>query len=273
MPNPANEFLDRVIAHRPIATSAKSSVLDCEHLFIDYLRTLKPEMIFNEILAGMADHALNFTPEWQLYNLVIAQKSGCRLMMSLYHRDSRFIYSQPFDGFIAPLGDKPLTFNVYAAPTNCDWNVFDRNISLTFVEKRTIRAGQFLKIDNKHYVYDFVFEHKTLALKFVSAVNSVQHWAFDPMTLRPIQAISANPMDAELVNIAEVLGAFRDRSSLELLESLSRHESHHVRWEAIKSLGKIDADQAFKRVVDARSDPHPHIRNAAQKTLARKHSV
>ncbi len=65
------------------------------------------------------------------------------------------------------------------------------------------------------------------------------------------------------------MAAMQETRAVPLISSLADHPSHAVRWAVVQALGRLDPQAALQHLRQAVNDPHPHIRNAAQKTLAR----
>lgn len=69
---------------------------------------------------------------------------------------------------------------------------------------------------------------------------------------------------------AKLLGKFPDKKSLDSLRRLLKHEAHFVRWEAAQAFAMIaEGLETRKMLEELSSDAHPHIRNAANKSLTK----
>ena len=70
------------------------------------------------------------------------------------------------------------------------------------------------------------------------------------------------------MTICLTLKAMKRTGSDALLDRLSRHPAHFVRWAAIQGLGAVNPEKAVERLKQSLTDEHPHIRRAAAKHLA-----
>ncbi|KYF48009.1 hypothetical protein BE04_47885 [Sorangium cellulosum] len=94
-------------------------------------------------------------------------------------------------------------------------------------------------------------------------------WQYDPGTLMPMQAICPNSSAYRLFYTTKLLGEVTGRGNIESLLRISEYKSHFVRWSALQALFAVDAEAGRARLAGAVDDPHPRIRGAAKKALAR----
>jgi HEAT repeats len=90
---------------------------------------------------------------------------------------------------------------------------------------------------------------------------------FDRQTLEFTFASAVKGVSSSLVTLCQVFGASQDVGALEYLHELTKDEAYFVRWAAIQAIGKIDGNAALVVLEKAANDPHPMIRNAAERTL------
>lgn len=86
-------------------------------------------------------------------------------------------------------------------------------------------------------------------------------------TLAPVKIVSASSVDSRIAFAAKVLGELGDPNSLTVLRSLAEHPVHFIRWAALEAVSRIDDATTSELLARFLDDPHPHIRNAAQRTL------
>lgn len=88
-------------------------------------------------------------------------------------------------------------------------------------------------------------------------------WDFDRQSLRALSITALNGLDSGLETIVELLGAVRAPAAAPLLEKLSRHPMHFIRWKAIQAMHNIDEARGLELARAALSDPHPEVRMLA----------
>ncbi len=109
----------------------------------------------------------------------------------------------------------------------------------------------------------------TLTVLFASDMRSSILWEYDPVTLLPVRALAAETGSSRLQYTARLLAQVGGPSSLPGLRRLLEHRDHFVRWTALRSIMAIDPEEGTARVREAVHDPHPHVRNAATRSLAK----
>lgn len=93
-------------------------------------------------------------------------------------------------------------------------------------------------------------------------------WGFDSATLVATEATADGASDKRMEFAARILALLPVAQSAEALERMARADARHfVRWTAIRELRRVDAPRAEALLSAALDDPHPHVRNAARRTL------
>jgi len=93
-------------------------------------------------------------------------------------------------------------------------------------------------------------------------------WEYSPKTLEPTRAVATSMNSSRLQWAAECLSELECLDSVSSFESLYNHPDHFVRWSAISNLIQIDFQKGVTLLKKASTyDCHPHIRNAAVKSL------
>jgi hypothetical protein len=93
-------------------------------------------------------------------------------------------------------------------------------------------------------------------------------WIFDSETLAPQRAVASRLSSSRLQFTCHTLATLGSPTSLDALKRLTRHPEHYVRWAAVQSICQISREDGLECVRRALDDEHPHIRRAAEKTLA-----
>ncbi len=81
--------------------------------------------------------------------------------------------------------------------------------------------------------------------------------------------IVAAPHDARLEGAMRLLRVLGHRPGAKVTAALASHEAHFVRWTAIRYTTALDPEEGRRLLQQATTDPHPHVRRAAERALAR----
>jgi HEAT repeat protein len=109
----------------------------------------------------------------------------------------------------------------------------------------------------------------TLALVLASSTVDRERRIYAADTLRAERVVSADPGASRLEFAARVLAELGGAGATPRLVRLTGHPAHFVRWTALQSLARVDGAAARDALRAALDDPHPHVRNAAGRALAR----
>lgn len=203
---------------------------------------------------------------WEAKGVHVHRAEAWMLTLKIISGPRRFIKLAPFLAFYVPLQDG-MAVDRYKLPAGFRNDLFDPNVRLEPPDRFVVPAGAPFRLDSTQYAYDFHVRSPIPVIRFTSRFIQPMEWLFSKTTLHAWQASDADLHSTQLRVAAHVLGKIAHQSSLEPLLKLSRHSHHAVRWAAIQNLGRISRSAAVVRVREAVSDPHPHIRRAATKTL------
>lgn len=202
---------------------------------------------------------------WGEYSILLAADKNWQLRLSLYTHSSEYIYTFPFHLMAIIVGQIPLHVDRYQLPQDFNADVFVPGSRLSEPIQEIYKHGEIMFSDSRSEVLDVRVERPVPVVKFISTPFAKLQWAFHRTSLEAIQAIASNPLDSELVPICMALKAMKRIGSDTILDKLSTHESHFVRWSAIQGLGHLNPELAGSKLRAALSDSHPHIRAAALK--------
>ena len=262
-----NDFISDVTIIKK-QTSAK--LTDFEVPFKKYLRSNALFSTINTELARTLHDPLYTSANLRGNNLMIHAEDNWVLLYTLYEHVPAHLYTLPIQSLISPLGNGQFEYDIYDLPKTYINSLFDPNARL--LNKRSFNAGigDVVMIEGANTVIDVRITQPVGVLKLIIPRKDYLQWAFDRQTLTALQAISATPEGSELAFIAQVLSALKNQNSLFNLKRLAQeHPEHNVRWEAVKAIGKINPEIGIEVIKAATMDMHPHVAEAAQKTLAR----
>jgi hypothetical protein len=98
-------------------------------------------------------------------------------------------------------------------------------------------------------------------------------WMHDPATKKPVRAVSADQQTYRMDFAARTLARMDYEPAVPTLEDMYNHPRHFVRWAAVRELVLLDPVRGRALLERAASDPHPHVRNAAKRTLEKMNAA
>lgn len=170
---------------------------------------------------------------------------------------------------IGAVGPAPLEVELYTEEPVARDDVFDPQRRLLPEAPRTLLRGDVLVLGAGRTVS---VPRPTASTVLVSAsAGPVRplRWLYDSTTCRAVRAVAGDPTASRLELTAELLADLGGAAAAPTLIQLTAHTAHHVRWSALRALSRVDVDAAQDRLRLAADDPHPHVRMAARRTLAR----
>jgi hypothetical protein len=204
-----------------------------------------------------------------LKSFVIHTGGRCSINLSLIESRSRNLHWHPYDAIFCRLNPGTSRVHRYRLPDQLANEVVDLAARLEFVETLTFAAGSFLFKSADLDVLDFEAspdEPVVIARMHLPSKGPLE-WTFDRETLSPIGGTGNDPAESQLISLIRAAAVFPG-SDLESLRRAVGHPSHSVRWAAVQAIGKLDSDAAVELLPGLARDPHPHIRRAAERTLA-----
>ncbi len=104
----------------------------------------------------------------------------------------------------------------------------------------------------------------TLTVFQVPSISFI--WQYDMETRRPVRLISAENAATRIEAALRLLSELGTASAPVLLE-LMEHPAHHIRWQSAATLAKLYEREGIVALETLTSDPHPHVRAAAARTI------
>lgn len=186
----------------------------------------------------------------------LAERPSCRPQLQPY----------PFDIFIAFLRARPFESDLYRV-READADGVPRGLER--MEKRSMAAGDSLALHagidvaiTRHqgaYVYLEISSNPAVAIlpRFDAETKLFSGW------------ISGDPAASRIELLTRTLAEFRFADGAPVIEAISRHRDHHVRWNAMRHLLRLEPAQGALRISEAAvEDCHPEVRLAARETLS-----
>src|SRR5215472_2430582 len=147
-------------------------------------------------------------------------------------------------------------------------DVFDRSKRLLPVDVSNLAHGKTMGFHPPEDIFRLRMDRPVLLIQLQSATVLPLRWVFHPETLEPVRAVSSRLSSSRLQFTCHTLAALGSPSSIPALKRLMTHPEHYIRWAAVQSICAISREEGIECLRKSLEDDHPHIRNAAQKTLA-----
>lgn len=231
----------------------------------DFLRE-----IGHGFLRTMLDTPTHATGQWQVHHAVLIQHASYALRVAWSLADvppDATIASHAAHGMICSIGAEPVVIDMYRLPA-VDLEVFAMGAELTYSHEVVLAPGQILELDGEHWVADAHTSASNCLLTFTSAPIGSQMWSFDRESRQSWAVSSSSQESTQIKETLGILRRFRLKEAAPTVDRLCTHPHHDIRWEAIKTLGVLDAGLAIERLRQARSDAHPHVRASATRALS-----
>ncbi|GHF84284.1 HEAT repeat domain-containing protein [Thalassotalea marina] len=137
-------------------------------------------------------------------------------------------------------------------------------------ESIQLQDGQFVEIKAGLHATHFREITKNLTYYEVSSVSSaarmVGEYDLNSLSLLGLSAANLSSSRAEM--FSEMVASLQHKESAPVLKKLCQHRDHFVRWSAATSLYSLDNDAGEEMIQSLTQDPHPDVRQTAQKCVA-----
>lgn len=204
-----------------------------------------------------------------LRTYVIFKGDHCSINLSLIDSMSPNLHWHPYDAIFYRVNPGTSRVHFYRLPDQLANEVVDVTARLDFVESRDFAQASVVTKRSAIDILDFEAapEAPVVIARLHLSSKGALDWSFDRETLSPIGATSNVPAESHLISLISAAALFPE-SDLGLLRQAVLHPSHNVRWAALQAIGKLDPDAAVALLPNLARDPHPHVRRAAERTLA-----
>jgi len=180
------------------------------------------------------------------------------------------LYS-PTEHFLAGVSaGTSATVELYEQPQPFPNEIFDPSRRLINKGTRHLQSGEALSLRAGYDIFRLQGTNASPIVLLTFSTDFVLRlrWEYDPATLLPTRIIAADPMSSRLEFACKMLAQFASQSSVGPLKNLvQNHPDHFVRWSALKNLLDLNFQEGVELLQQALNDPHPHVRNAARKSL------
>ena len=143
--------------------------------------------------------------------------------------------------------------------------VLDRSAGLVPLGTRALGVGEIVALEAAYDVVDV--EGDGLLFEALSAPVWPVRWAYDRATLLPMAMVAAERQLGRVQDALEMISRIGGPDDDEVCVRLSRDPVHFIRWAAIQAAAVMGSTRVRSLLETARTDPHPDVREAAEKAL------
>ncbi len=169
---------------------------------------------------------------------------------------------------IGSLGPGTLRLEAMKHSTPVTADIFDPTRALDVAAELQVAPGDVRLF---HAGIDAVVERSPIGpacmLLFIYRGATRVRWLFDGTSRLPTRVVSSDHQTYRMDFAARILARMGYEPAAPTLEDLFSHPAHFVRWAAARELMLLDPERGMKLIERATEDPHPHVRNAAKRSL------
>jgi hypothetical protein len=209
---------------------------------------------------------------YNFLNLVFNEKFTFSLIMKNIKQPARTkLYSNyPSDQIICPLSKEGFRYHLFERSTDDPMNRLNKEKKLeVMVEDGTLEYGRALCIDSESNVLAFCPNHEQPVIALILSGTQLRDytWEYDGETLLPVRIVTGNNNHTRVEFTCNMLGEIGDEASIPVLFGLLDSEAHNVRWQAARSLCKLNLEEGVRALEMLKNDPHQEIRRLAASSL------
>jgi len=206
---------------------------------------------------------------WDTNQILLEVNKKFSLGISILHVSPPHLLNSVANSVYKVAGKNSFKYILYKLPENFQRDVFDPELRPTSACENELSPGEILRIHAGVDLIDWKIEEPVVLLRFITAPQEPIQWTFRKNPIKPWFVASVDPGATQLSALFSYFGATGYAPAAILINNLLGHRNHQVRWEATKALWKIDRELGLQALQASLADPHPHVRIAATKTLAK----
>lgn len=236
------------------------------------LSTLAANAVQRILLSAMSEmsaHPHEAASGWDTNQVLLEVNKYFSLGISILHISPPHLLNAVSDAAYINVGRAHFEYAMHSLPDNFHREVFDPDIRPHPGEEHVLLPGNVLRVHAGVDLIDWRIATPVLLLRFISAPTEILQWTFRKAPIRPWFVASVDPGATQLSALCAYFAANHHPGAAQPMMDLLHHRNHQVRWEATRSMWKIDRDIGLQALRAALDDVHPHVRNAATRTMAK----
>jgi hypothetical protein len=201
--------------------------------------------------------------------LTINITKGYAVSLALIEQPPHSLYLYPQHYMARNVGHAPLNVRRYTPDRPIQNDMYDPDVRLELREELELQPGQPLERNGYTDVLDWESPGQTgHVLRLHSEGLGYYEWAFDRKTLAPSGATVLDSFSSQVTTAMQMLTALGVPLNGEFIDMGLASPYFHVRWETLKMIGRLAPERTQETLDRLKSDPHPAIRRAVDRTLA-----
>jgi hypothetical protein len=183
---------------------------------------------------------------------------------------TELLHGSPRHRLFGALGPHALRLDRYRHDDDHRGDLFDRSARPTRKGEEDLAPGNHLRLEAFRDIVEIrPAAEVRIALVLSSAPVHTIRWSYDRATLEPLECATSTLNANHLSNAAWALVQLGHPRAAEAIAGLYEHPAHYLRWTAVRAVMEVDPERGMDLLQRAASDPHPHVRLAAQRALSR----
>jgi hypothetical protein len=267
------KFIEQV--NKTYADENKNSFWACRSYFNELLKSDFVLELLNGELSGVAANPLYIpTGGSTEVDMGIALGNKCSLWLKILEPDMKLsdkLFSATENmmvGLVEFSGSGVVNMEEFEQPAPFPNDLPENQSKLLAGSKTQIRIGEVYDIRAAADIFRIVSVSAPVILLTLATTSLVPiRWEYDRNTLLPKRAMTISSNSSRLSYVANLLGEIGNENSIPVLKALISNENHFVRWAVVQNVYRLDQKEGMNLIQACLSDHHPHVRNAAQKSL------
>ena len=260
---------DKAVGEK-LTTCDSDKFWSCKQDFETLIKSNFTAEITRSLLQDMLDDPFSSDMRNQVNRTILLQKETYSLVLSWnfsVELNDQSLSTHGSHAMVSILSKTPVSVDFYDF-TEPDMEVYEPGKKLNYSHNTTLQPKEVLEIHGDRYIADIEPSPNLLLITFIMEPLWNQIWSFDRQSLSSWSVSASSLGHTQLKMALEIFNLFGEENAIEPVLKLCEHESHDVRWEAIRTLGMLRFDLAEERLKEAIFDKHPHIRQSAIETLS-----
>lgn len=200
--------------------------------------------------------------------LTINITKGYAVSLALIEAPSPGLYLYPQHYMARNVGRVPVRVRRYTPDRPTQSDIYDPAVRLVLRDEFSLRPGESLERNGHTDVLDWASEGGVgHILRLHSESLGNYEWSFDRETLAPKGVTVLDSFSSQMTTAMQMLATLGAPLDPGFVERGLNSEYFHVRWETLKTIGQIAPERTAETLERLKSDPHPSIRRAVEKTL------
>jgi hypothetical protein len=200
--------------------------------------------------------------------LTINITKGYAISLALIDAPSSGLYLYPQHYMARNVGRVPVRIRRYTPDRPVQNDIYDPAVRLVLRDEIELQPGESLERNGHTDILDWESVGETgYVLRLHSESLGNYEWSFDRETLSPKGVTVLDSFSSQMTTAMQMLATLGAPLDMDFIEMGLNSEYFHVRWETLKTIGQLAPERAAETLERLKTDAHPSIRRAVEKTL------